>query len=94
MAAYLIGHITVKDPAQWKKYVDGVGDSLGPFRAEVVFRGRRASVLAGEHAHNQTVVIRFPDQATLQDWFCSESYQSLIPIRERAADVVIITYDT
>ena len=94
MAAYLIGHITVKNPVQWKKYVDGVGDSLGPFRAEVVFRGRRASVLAGEHPHDQTVVIRFPDQATLQEWFHSEAYQSLIPIRDRAADVVIITYDT
>ena len=93
MAAYLIGHITVKDPVPWQEYVDGVHDSLPPFGGEVVFRGKRASVLAGEHPHMLTVVIRFPDQTTLQTWFHSEAYQTLIPIRERAANVVIVSYD-
>jgi uncharacterized protein (DUF1330 family) len=94
MAAYLIGHITVKDAVQWEKYVDGVHDSLLPFGGEVVFRGKRVSVLAGEHPHTLTVVIEFSDQATLQTWYHSEIYQALIPIRDRAADVVIISYDT
>ena len=30
MAAYLIGHITIKDSVEWKKYVDGVKESLIP----------------------------------------------------------------
>jgi uncharacterized protein (DUF1330 family) len=93
MAAYLIGHITVKDPARWEKYVEGVHGSLVPHRGEVVFRGRRVSVLAGEHPHDLTVVIRFPDQGALQSWYDSETYQALIPLREKAADVVIISYD-
>jgi uncharacterized protein (DUF1330 family) len=94
MAAYLIGHITVKDPVEWQKYVDGVRESLLHFGAEIVFRGKRASVLAGEHPHASTVVIRFSDQDTLQKWYHSEAYQALIPIRDRAADLVIISYDT
>ncbi len=93
MAAYLIGHITVKDPVQWKVYVDGVQESLVPYGAELVFRGKRASVLAGEHAFRHVVVIKFSDQPTLQQWYHSETYQSLIPLREQAADVVIISYD-
>ena len=28
MDAYLIGHITIKDPVQWKIYVEGVQKSL------------------------------------------------------------------
>jgi len=28
MAAYLIGHITIKDPVQWKIYVEGVQKSF------------------------------------------------------------------
>ena len=51
MAGYLIGQVTVKDPEQWQKYTAGVRESLQPFDAELVFRGRKASVLAGEHAH-------------------------------------------
>jgi uncharacterized protein (DUF1330 family) len=94
MSAYLIGHITVKDQSQWQIYVDGVKESLAPFNAEIIFRGKRDSVLAGQHPYQQTVVIRFTDQAELQNWFHSERYQALIPIRDRAADVVIVSYSS
>jgi uncharacterized protein (DUF1330 family) len=93
MAAYLIGHITIKDPVQWKIYVDGVPKSLIPFGAEIIFRGRRATVLSGQHPYQNTVVIKFPDQITLQHWYDSKTYQDLIPIRDKAADVVLISYD-
>ena len=93
MSAYLIGHITVKNAVQWNIYVEGVGKSLLPYSAEVIFRGRRARVLAGEHPHENTVVIQFPDQETLQKWHSSKEYQELIPLRDKAADVVIISYD-
>ena len=93
MNAYLIGEITVKDQEKWGKYVAGVADSLKPFDARVVFRGRRAAVLAGSHPHELTVVIEFVDQATLQSWFSSPDYQKLIPLRDEAADVVIVSYD-
>ena len=93
MPAYLIGHITVNNPDKWKIYVAGVQNSLIPFEAEVVFRGERATVLAGEHPHQHTVVIKFPDQSTLQQWYHSDAYQALIPVRDEAADVVIISYD-
>lgn len=93
MPAYLIGHITVKDPEQWSIYVDGVKKSLLPFAAEVLFRGRLTSVLAGDLPYQLTVVIRFPDQATLQEWYHSEDYQAIIPVRDRAADVVIVAYE-
>ena len=93
MPAYLIGHITINNPDKWKTYVAGVQKSLMPFEAEVVFRGKRATVLAGEHPHQHTVVIKFPDQPTLQQWYHSDAYQALIPVRDEAADVVIISYD-
>ena len=94
MPAYLIGHITINNPDKWKVYVEGVQKSLIPFEAEVVFRGKRATVLTGEHPHQNTVVIKFPDQPTLQQWYHSEAYQALISVRDEAAEVVIISYDT
>ena len=94
MSAYLIGHITVKNTAKWQSYVEGVRKSLIPFEAEVLFRGTLATVLAGEHPHENTVVIKFADQSTLQQWYHSSEYQGLIPTRNEAADVVIISYDS
>jgi uncharacterized protein (DUF1330 family) len=93
MAAYLIGHITVKDAERWKVYVAGVARSLEPYGGQVVFRGRCASVLAGEHGHALGVVLRFADHDTLLGWYRSAAYQALIPTRDAAADVVILGYE-
>jgi uncharacterized protein (DUF1330 family) len=94
MSAYLIGHITVKNTDKWKTYIEGVQKSLIPFESELVFRGKLATVLAGEHSHENTVVIKFRDQPALQQWYDSKEYQGLIPIRDEAADVVILSFDT
>jgi uncharacterized protein (DUF1330 family) len=94
MSAYLIGHITVKNTDKWQTYVEGVRKSLMPYEAEIVFRGKCAAVLAGEYPHENTVVIKFADQSTLQQWYNSNEYQGLIPIRDEAANVVIISYDS
>jgi len=92
MTAYLVGHITVKDDGLWQEYVAGVQESLAPVDAGIVFRGRLVKVLAGQHGHDLVVVIEFPDHAALDAWYDSEKYQALIPLRDKAADVVITTY--
>ena len=94
MPAFLIGHITIKDPLKWQKYVDGVRVSLEPFKAKIIFRGKRVTIFAGEHPYDHTVVVAFPDQSAIQQWYNSDDYQKLIPIRREAADVVIVSYDT
>jgi len=94
MPTYLIGQITVTNPTLWQEYVTGVAESIAPFDASIVFRGKRSQVLAGENERELVVVIEFADRATLDGWFHSEKYQSLIALRDRAADVVITTYDS
>jgi uncharacterized protein (DUF1330 family) len=91
--AYLLGHITVKNPAKWAEYTSRVPATLGPWGAELVFRGKKAAVLGGEHPHTDIVVIRFPSVANVNQWFSSTAYQALIPLREQAADVVLVSYD-
>ena len=92
MPAYLIGQIKVKDQNLWNEYVAGVKESLTPFAAEIVFRGTLLAVLAGEQDKDLVVVIKFAEQTVLNDWFTSEKYQSLIPLRDESADVVITAY--
>lgn len=92
--AYVVGHINVKDAAAWDAYRSQVPATLAPWGAELVFRGQRAVVLAGAHAHRDIVVIRFPDAAAAAAWHASAAYQALIPLRQQAADVVLLSYDT
>ena len=94
MAAYLIGQIQVKDNQLWQEYVAGVSESLLPFEAKIVFRGAKTTVLAGDNERDLAVVIEFCDYKSLNNWFHSEKYQSLIPLRDLAADVVITSYES
>jgi len=91
--AYVIGHITVKDAEKWNQYRNQVPATLEPWGAELVLRGKLVSVLAGEHSHTDTVVIRFPDMKAINGWYASPAYQSLIPLRKKAAEIVLLAYE-
>ena len=92
-AAYVIGHITVKDPVKWAEYRSRVPATLAPWGGELVLRGRLISVLAGEHAYSDAVVIRFSDAAAANGWHSSPEYQALIPLRNEAAEMVLLSYE-
>jgi uncharacterized protein (DUF1330 family) len=92
--AYLVGQITIKRPEKWAEYTRQVPDTLAPWGAELVFRGKQVAVLSGENTHSDIVVIRFPDMAALNKWFSSAAYQSLIPLRAQAAEVDLLSYET
>ena len=91
--AYVIGHITVKNSEKWARYRKSVPATLEPWGAEVVLRGKLCSVLSGTHAHTDTVVIRFPNLKALNSWHLSPSYQALIPLRQEAADIELLSYE-
>lgn len=93
MTAYVIGQITIKDPAKWEEYRSKVPATLAPWGAELVLRGTRAKVLSGQHPHTDTVVIRFPDMEAVVEWHNSAAYQALVPLRIQAAEVDLISYE-
>jgi uncharacterized protein (DUF1330 family) len=93
MAAYVVGYMTVKNPSQWKEYRDKVQATMEPYGGKVILRGRRSAVLAGEHQYTASVVMGFPSTDAASQWYGSAAYQALIPIRDGAADIVLITYE-
>jgi uncharacterized protein (DUF1330 family) len=91
--AYVIGHITVKNAEKWAAYRRQVPATLKPWGAELVLRGKLASTLAGDHAHTDTVVIRSPGLGAVDGWYASPAYQALIPLRESAAEIVLLAFE-
>jgi uncharacterized protein (DUF1330 family) len=92
--AYLVGHITVKDAAKWDKYRSQVPATLAPWGAEVTFRGKQVAALSGELPFSDIVVIRFPNSAAIAGWHSSAAYQALVSLRQEAAEVVLLSYET
>jgi uncharacterized protein (DUF1330 family) len=90
---YVVGHLTIKDAAKWAEYRDRVPATLSAWGGELMLRGKLASVLAGEHAYTDTVVIRFPDLAAANGWHSSPAYQTLIPLRQEATDGLLLCYE-
>lgn len=90
--AYVIGHISILDEARWAEYRSKVPATLEPWGAELMLRAKAAAVLGGSHRHTDVVVIRFPDLAAANGWFNSAAYQALIPLRNTAAEVDLISY--
>lgn len=91
--AYVVGHITVKNVEMWDEYRSKVPETLAPWGGELVFRGKQVAALSGESHHSDIVVIRFPSVAAVNSWFSSSAYQSLIPLRQQAAEVVLLSYE-
>ena len=92
--AYIIGNITVIDQDKWAEYRSKVPATLTPWEGELVFRGKQFQVLGGNYQHTDCVVIRFPNMDALNKWFNSDEYQALIPIREQAAKMDLISYQS
>jgi uncharacterized protein (DUF1330 family) len=90
--AYVVGHITVKNEEKWAAYRAQVPATLEPWGAELVFRGKQAVAFAGTNPHPGIVVIRFPNVNAANAWFDSPAYQALIPLREQAAEMVLLSY--
>jgi uncharacterized protein (DUF1330 family) len=90
--AYLIGTITVKNKEKWYEYRSKVTNTLLPWGGKLVFRGKKAVALAGNTKHNFSVIISFPNIDSLKGWFSSIEYQSIIPLREEAADMDLVCY--
>jgi len=94
MVAYVIGHVTVKDPAKWAEYQGKVPATLAPWGAALLLRGTRIAVLSGEHRHTDTVVLRFPDPASVSGWYGSPAYGALKTLRAEAAEVDLVSFES
>ena len=93
MSAFIIATVTVKRPEKFAEYGKRAGASMAPFGGEVLQRGKLNAVLAGAAHHVVAAVITFPDQKSLAAWHASAEYQAIIPLRDEAADITLISYD-
>ena len=83
-SAIVVGRVRVKNEGAWALYKAGVGKTLKPFNADLMFRGCRSDC-----EMDGVVVIGFPDIRAAHQWHQSVQYQALIPLRDEAATVTL-----
>ncbi len=90
MAAYLIAHVKIKDPAKLDEYSAAAGPTLAAFGGVPIARGKVVGVLAGQHQGDRALVAKFPDVESARNWYASPAYQALIPTRDQGMEPTFV----
>lgn len=93
MSAFFTATAKVKDGQKLQEYGAQAGATIAAHGGEFILRGKKNEVLAGSADNQMLVVVKFPNSETLSGWYASEEYQALIPLREEAADMTIVSYE-
>ncbi len=81
MSGYVIANIDVKNPEAYKDYVGKVVPTVQKFGGEYLVRAGEYKVIDGEWKYPRTVVIKFPTYEKALEWYDSEEYKPVKPIR-------------
>jgi len=92
MTAFFVANVKIKDPQKFQEYAKKAGETFATYGGEPVLRGKVEEVLAGSAEHQAVGIVKFPDLEALTTWFNSDVYQAIVPLREEAAEMVIVTY--
>ena len=81
MSGYVIANINVKNSEAYKEYVIKVVPTVKKFGGEYLVRAGEYKVMEGEWKNPRTVVIKFPNYEKALEWYDSEEYKPVKPIR-------------
>ena len=81
MSGYVISNIDVKNPEAYKEYISKVKPIVEKFGGEYLVRNGEYKVIDGEWKYPRTVIIKFPTYEKALEWYNSEEYQPVKPIR-------------
>lgn len=94
MSALMIATITVKNAEKFQEYLAKTQKVAAPYGAELLYRGKADRALTGDDAdHGLTIIVKFPSLQKIDEWYGSDAYQSLIPLRNEGTDMKMISYE-
>ena len=89
---YIIGHITVRDPEDYKEYIERDTPILKNLGGTFVVRGGQSEVMEGQ-AESRHVVIEFPSYEAALAAYHDPEYQDVAKIRHRTATSTILVVE-
>jgi len=94
MPALLVARVTLKDPEKFQEYAAKAGPIMAEFGGEPLFRAKAdKNLTGGGDDHQTTGIFKFPSLEKVDEWYASQAYQSLLALRDEAADIKMISYE-
>jgi len=85
MSALIVVDLNPIDKDKMSTYSALAAKTLAAFGGEFIAKGPIAS-LHGDNPFSTKVVIQFPDREQAEQWYASDAYQEIIPIRDQGME--------
>ena len=86
MSAYAVAHLRTTDMnAEIVRYLEEIDATLAPYDGRFIIHGPATEVIEGEWP-GALIVIEFPSVRHAREWYASEAYQAILPLRTNNAD--------
>ncbi|MCX5264773.1 DUF1330 domain-containing protein [Streptomyces sp. NBC_00199] len=92
MSAYAIAHLQEAAPhGEIAEYIERITDTFTPYGGRFLVHGAQHEVKEGSWP-GHVVVIGFPSLAQAREWWGSDAYQKIAPLRSRhiQGDIVLV----
>ena len=93
MAAYIVADLDIKDPDTFSGYRSQVPEIIAKYGGKFIVRGGEVEKVEGDWDLNRMVILEFPDMAALREFWDSDDYKAILPLRLTAADSRVIFVD-
>ena len=85
MAAYILANVKVNNSEQYEEYRRLSTLAMQAYRAEVLVRGGKTTVLEGDWTPERVVLLKFPTPESAQAFYDSPEYSAAREAREGIA---------
>lgn len=93
MPGYVIAHVKVNDPKEYRHYITGFMEVIKPFDGRVLVATDEFDVLEGEWPKGRTILMEFPSVERAKEWHSSPEYRNIAVHRHRAATTSMVLVD-
>ena len=85
MPSFVIGDITITDPAAYQAHVPRALATIARFGGRVIAGGGKVHLLEGGPRPERIFIIEFPTADAALRWYRSDDYQTALKIRQSAS---------
>ncbi len=85
MSAFIVVDLTPADAEKLQEYGAAAAATIAQHDGEFIVKGAIEPLNGGNHRQTK-VIIQFPDREAALNWYQSDEYQALIPLRDQGMD--------
>lgn len=86
MSVYFSAQIKMIDEKEYEKYLESCDEVFSKYQGKYLAVDGEPTVLEGEWQYSRSVLIEFPNETLLNEWYYSSEYQKILKHRLKGAE--------